>query len=60
MIQYLAPSLFSLELENAVSKNNNTEEPTHKNEEMIQENIGDWDGLMLICFQFYIHADIFS
>lgn len=46
MIQHLAPSLFSLQLENAVSKNN-TKEPTHRNEE-IHENIGDWEGLILI------------
>lgn len=59
MILHLAPSLFSLELENAVSKNNNTEEPTHKNED-IHENIGDCEGLILIWLQFYIHADIFS
>lgn len=58
MIQHLAPSLFSLQLENAVSKNN-TKEPTRRNEE-IHENIGDWEGLILILFQFYIHADIFS
>jgi len=58
MIQHLAPSLFSLELENAVSKNN-TEKPTDNNEK-IHGNIGDWEGLILIWFQFYIHADIFS
>lgn len=57
MIQHLAPSLFSLELENAVSKPSNTEEPTHRNEE-IHENIEDWEGLILIWFQFYIHANI--
>lgn len=28
---------------------NNTKEPTHRNEE-IHENIGDWEGLILILF----------